>query len=102
VPHGRVDDRHCTPNSAASRRRKESPRSQLRLLLLARSIESAQMAKAKTHFEQVPLATIKKTAEERDAKKVNAERVVEIEPAPKKTEVYSVGVSAGSQAKGWS
>ena len=93
---------HCTANLPASRRRKESPRSQLRLLLLAGSIESAQMAKSKTYFEQVPLATIKNTAEEQNGKKVDAEGVVEIEPAPKKTEPYSVGVSAGSQAKGWS
>ena len=99
MPHGRVDDRHSTPNSAASRRRKESPRSQLRLLLLARSIESAQMAKAKTHFEQVPLATIKKTAEERDAKKQDAERVIGTESATKKTDPYSVPV-AGWKAKG--
>ena len=100
MPHGRVDDRHCIPNSAASRRRKESPRSQLSLLLLARSIESAQMAKAKTHFEQVPLATIKKTAEERDDKKQDAERVIGTESATKKTDPYSVPVGAGWKAKG--
>jgi hypothetical protein len=58
------------------------------------------MAKSKTHFEQVPLATIKRTAEEQNGKKVDAERVVQIEPLTKKTELYSVGVSAGSQAKG--
>jgi hypothetical protein len=58
------------------------------------------MAKSKTHFEQVPLATIKKTAEEQNGTNVDAEAVVEIEGPTKKTEPYSVGVSAGSKAKG--
>lgn len=57
------------------------------------------MSKSKTHFEQVPLATIKKTAEERDGKKQDAERVVEIESATKKTEPYSVALGAGWKAK---
>ena len=91
---------HCTPNSPASRRRKESPRSQFRLLLLVGSIESAQMAKSKTHFEQVPLATIKKTAEAQNGTKLDAEPVIVIERPTKKDEPYSVGVSAGSKAKG--
>jgi hypothetical protein len=58
------------------------------------------MAKSKTHFEQVPLATIKKTAEEQNGTNVDAEAVVEIEGPTKKTEPYSVGVSARSKAKG--
>jgi hypothetical protein len=58
------------------------------------------MPKAKTHFEQVPLATIKKTAEERDDKKQDPERVIGIESATNKTEPYSVPVAAGWKAKG--
>jgi len=58
------------------------------------------MAKAKTHFEQVPLATIKKTAEERDDKKQDAERVIGTESATKKTDANSVPVGAGWKAKG--
>jgi hypothetical protein len=37
------------------------------------------MAKSKTHFEQVPLATIKKTAEAQNGTNVDAEAVLEIE-----------------------
>jgi hypothetical protein len=57
------------------------------------------MFKSKTHFEQVPLETIKKISEEQHGKKADEERVVEIERPTKKTQPYSVGVSAGSKAR---
>lgn len=63
-------------------------------------VENKQMYKPRTHFEQVPLETVKKISEEQANKKKNSGAVVDVESATKKTEPYSVAVNASCRTRG--
>jgi hypothetical protein len=58
------------------------------------------MRKAKTHFEQVPLETVRKIAQAEALKNSNYETEVMTRTSSAKTEPYSVEVEARSAAKG--
>jgi hypothetical protein len=58
------------------------------------------MRKAKTHFEQVPLETVRKIAQAEALKNSNYETDVMARTSIAKTEPYSVEVGAHSVAKG--
>jgi hypothetical protein len=58
------------------------------------------MRKAKTHFEQIPLETVRKIAQAEALKNSNYETDVMARTSIAKTEPYSVEVGAHSVAKG--
>jgi hypothetical protein len=67
---------------------------------VGRSVETKQMSKPRTHFEQIPLETVKKISEEQANKKKNSGAGVDVESATKKTEPYSVAVNASCRTRG--
>jgi hypothetical protein len=58
------------------------------------------MRKAKTHFEQIPLETVRKIAQAEALNDSNYETEVVTRTSTAKTEPYSVEVEARSVAKG--
>ena len=59
------------------------------------------MEKAKTHFEQIPVAVVKKIAEVTEKKEESGNSNVVVETPSAKTEPYSVSASVQCRNRAW-
>jgi hypothetical protein len=59
------------------------------------------MQKAKTHFEQIPVAVVKRIAEVTGKKEESGKSRVEVEAPSAKTEPYSVSAGVQCRNRAW-